>query len=348
MARILFKRRWHEHAQSLGPPTPADDILGRLLDPSELIDRFDATYLDDLPAILAEVHGVTEENAREHARWPELRSLWELGPRPLDDFRVVDLTAVAIEAGADERRWTPLQVSEQQQKRWGYNRARAFRDAAGVRLRRRTDDNGAVEAINQLQADFSHDVSGGDREFAFEELAREATGDPWTRLITDLRECGVLSADEPHLTIGPRWVGEIHYFREGLGLPQAIGLDLFTHDEELVRVGDMHDMPFADSTFGLVYQRNTFDKSYDIRQALRECVRVLRDGGVLITDDCYDYTNGVSPITRTNLKWNRQVLRVLGAEVAEVLYDEEPDATEDWIRRYGQLAVRITKTTPPG
>ena len=109
-----------------------------------------------------------------------------------------------------------------------------------------------------------------------------------------LRETGAVRADEPVLTIGPRWTGEIDYFRERLGLQGTIGLDLFSPDEELIKVGDMHDMPFEDDTFGLVYQRNTFDKSYDIRAALRECVRVLRDGGVLITDDCYAYTEGVS------------------------------------------------------
>ena len=105
----------------------------------------------------------------------------------------------------------------------------------------------------------------------------------------------------------------------------------------------MHDMPFEDDTFGLVYQRNTFDKSYDIRAALRECVRVLRDGGVLITDDCYAYTEGVSELSRTSIKHNDQVLRVLGDHVAEVLHDQETDSEETWIARVGQLAVRIRK-----
>ena len=44
----------------------------------------------------------------------------------------------------------------------------------------------------------------------------------------------LVGADEPVLTIGPRWVGEIHYFRERLALKGTIGLDLFSRDEDLI------------------------------------------------------------------------------------------------------------------
>lgn len=328
----------------LGPETPADEILARLLDRDELIDRFDATYLDDLPEILREVHGVTDDNARAHALWPELERLWDCASRPADAFRIADLQHVLVdEAGVDEARWTPRHAPPEEQRRQKYVRARAFSKAATTRLKGAADRGAAVEAINDLQRDYSAEVNKGRNELAFTELARDETGDPWSPLIKRLRDDGTISADERHLTIGPRWAGEIRYFRDGLGLPQTIGLDLFTNDPELVVVGDMHEMPFEDSSFGLVYQRNTFDKSYDIRRALHECVRVLRSGGVLISDDCYDYVHGVSQLARTNLKRNRQMLRVLGAHAGEVLYDEEPDSNEDWIERCGQLAVTIEK-----
>lgn len=340
-------RRARPSAPPLVPAGPADDHLGRLIDPEECIDRFDATYLDDLPELLRELHGLTDENVREHELWPVVRALWELAGRSPDDdaaaLRLADLGPALVGAGVvDERRWTPRHAPPEEEVRQRYTVARTFRRAAAKRLH---DEAGAdaVEAINRLQVDYSHDVQGGSQDVTFDDLARPETGDPWTPFIIGLRERGVISADEPHLTIGPRWIGEIHYFRGHLGLGATIGLDLFSKDEELVRVGDMHEMPFEDSTFGLIYQRNTFDKSYDIRRVLQECVRVLRDGGVLISDDCYDYTYGVSPLGRTNIKGNRQVLRVLGDSVAEVLYDEEPKADVDWISRYGQLAVRIRK-----
>ena len=344
MAMNLFKQSPKPTQEPpLGEAGPADEILGRLLDPGEIIDRYDASYLDDLPVILAEVHGIDEDNARDHPQWLDLLALWEFGNRPASEFRLADLRETLLQSGVDERRWTPRHAPPDEQKRQKYTRARTFGRAASERLHGAAERVRTVAAIKQLQIDYSHDVQGGKHETVFEALARPETGDPWSSFIVELRERGVISCDEAHLTIGPRWVGEIHYFRDRLGLRQTIGLDLFTHDDELVKVGDMHEMPFDDSSFGLIYQRNTFDKAYDIRRTLHECVRVLRDGGVLISDDCYDYTHGVSQLGRTNIKHNRQVLRVLGDNVAEVLYDKEPASAEDWIARYGQLAVRVKK-----
>lgn len=338
-----FLRRTRSAEPQLAAPTPADDVLARLLDRDRIIDRFDADYLDDLPVLLRELHGITEENAREHERWDDLQALWELGGRPTEEFSVAQLADAALAAGVDRRRWMPVHNSPEGKKRQKYTKVDNWREAAGVRLAEGAKSGDAVEVVNRLQSGYSHDVQGGKFEVRFDALERIETGDPWSPLIKQLVEDGTLRADEPHLTIGPRWVGEIHYFRGGLGLPQTIGLDLFTHDEELVKVGDMHDMPFEDNTFGLIYQRNTFDKSYDIRTALRECVRVLRDGGVLISDDCYDYTDGVSEMARTNIKHNDQVVRAIGANVGEVLYDAETPAEDDWLATVGQVALRIKK-----
>ena len=338
MQSILRRRR--SAPPELAPPVPADELLGRLIEREELVDRFDADYLDDLPEILREVHGITDENAGDD---PRVQELWRLSGRA--PGRLADLGEALVEgAGVDRRRWAPRRNTPEEQKRFKYTRVRNWRQAVGVRLDRGSkSDPSAVEVVNALQSGYSHEVQGGKFEVAFDALERPETGDPWSDLIRSLRTQGVIHADEPHLTIGPRWVGEIHYFRQELGLPGTIGLDLFTHDDELVKVGDMHDMPFDDSTFGLVYQRNTFDKSYDIRSALRECVRVLRDGGVLISDDCYDYTHGVSEMARTNIRHNNQIVRILGPHAAEVLYDRETKSDDDWIDRVGQVAIRVKK-----
>lgn len=316
---------------------PADAILDELIDRDQVIDRFDATYLDDLPDILREAHGVTDQNAREHPLWPKLDALWRVTGRPLETFNLSDLGPSLVEAGVDESRHAPRQVSSRVKHRYRYDRVRIWKSAAGRRV-----DDASAEVVNQLQAEFSRQ-SGGVQEVEFVDLARPETGDPWTPFIRNLVRAGTVASDEPVLTIGPRWKGEIVFFREQLGLGSTIGLDLFSSDESLVRVGDMHDMPFESDTFALVYQRNTFNKSYDIRTALKECVRVLRRGGVLVTDDCYDYTDGVSELARTNIKHNASILRVLGPSVGDVLYDREEESREPWIARVGQLAVTIAK-----
>lgn len=342
--RTLFKRDAQETPVQPAPDGPADEILDRLVERERVIDRFDASYVDDLPQILQELHGITDENARQHERWADLAALWALSGRPESEFSVERLPeALLQDVGVSPERHGPKRVDTATQRRFKYVKTRSWRHAVGLQLGN-TERSGQEERekVNAIQREFSLQ-SGGKREFEFEDLGRPETGDPWSPLLIDLRENGALSSEEPVLTIGPRWVGEIHYFRQKLGLGGTIGLDLFTHDDDLVKVGDMHEMPFEDDTFGVVYQRNTFDKSYDIRRALLECVRVLRDGGVLMSDDCYAYTGGVSEMSRTSIKHNDQIVRVLGDHAGEVLYDRETDSFEDWIERVGQVAVRIKK-----
>jgi SAM-dependent methyltransferase len=315
-------------------------ILDELLNSREIIDRFDATYLDDLPEILHELYGVTASNVREHPLWPKVKELWELTGEPLEAFDLAHLSAALVnEAGVDPRAYGPKEASMRVKRRDRLTRPRAWRLAAGVRL---CDGERSREAINLLQEEFSIQ-NGGDQDVEFHDLSRPETGDPWSPLIRGLVLDGTITEEEPVLTIGPRWVGEIHYFRDVLGLRDTIGLDLFSRDPTLVTVGDMHRMPFGDDTFAMIYQRNTFNKSSDIRTALRECVRTLRAGGVLISDDCYAYTHGVSELARTNIKHNRQIIRVISADVAEVLYDRETESRESWIERVGGLALKVRK-----
>src|SRR5262245_46152868 len=91
MARLRFFRRDAEQVSStLAPAGPADELLGRFLEPTEIIDRYDATYLDDLPAIFAEVHGLTPGNMRGHPRWSDLQELWAATGRAPEDLRIED------------------------------------------------------------------------------------------------------------------------------------------------------------------------------------------------------------------------------------------------------------------
>jgi SAM-dependent methyltransferase len=340
MRLLGLRQRTETAVPERAPEGPFEETLDRLLPREELIDRFDASYLDDLPEILRELHGVDSDRPTDHELWPSLEELWKGAGRDPSDFSVAALPDAVRELPIDHARYEPRRADASVQKRHRYNRVRSWARSRGVRVAQ-AGENGR-EAVNVLQKEYSLQ-SGGAQAYEFEDLARPETGDPWTQFMIGLREQGVVGAEEPVLTIGPRWVSEIHYFRDRIGLRGTVGLDLFSNDEELVKVGDMHDMPFEDSSFALVYQRNTFDKSYDIRKALRECVRILRPGGVLISDDCYAYTAGVSDLSRTSIKHNRQVFRVLGENLDEVLHDQETQSREDWIERVGQLAVRIKK-----
>lgn len=323
-------------------PEGAARLLDQLIDREEVIDRFDASYIDDLPAILREVHGISDETLAEHRLAPQVIELWELSGRARDQLTLADLPRVLVEeVGVDPADYSPKHASRRTRHRYGHDRVRSWRLGSGRRVRTGADGSDR-SIVNEMQAEYSI-RSGGDQAIEFEDLGRPETGDPWTPLFRQLRKRGEIAEHEPVVSIGPRWVGEIDYFRKQIGLRGTIGLDLFSSDEDLIKVGDMHEMPFGDDTFGLVYQRNTFDKSYDIRRALYECVRVLRAGGLLVSDDCYAYTDGVSEMSRTSIKHNRQIVRVIAPNVAELVYDRETDSAEPWIERVGQVAIRIRK-----
>jgi len=77
------------------------------------------------------------------------------------------------------------------------------------------------------------------------------------------------------ICLGARLGEEVAVLRE-LGY-DAIGIDLVPCPP-LVERGDFHHIPFADSTFGLVYC-NSVDHVFDLPQFVAEVRRVLESGG---------------------------------------------------------------------
>lgn len=309
-----------------------------LLPAGRMVDRFDASYLQDLADILRELYGFTSVPETDEPAAAEVRGLASLTGLSVGD-PLVNLAPELRRLGVVEDRFSPPKATQKFKRQNRYDQVPAWQVGQQVVA---GPDAGGVDVINELQKEYSI-LSGGNQDHAFVDLGREATGDPWTPLLQRLAGAGDLRSEEPVLAIGPRWAGEIRYFRDVVGLRGAIGLDLFSRDPALIAVGDMHAMPFPDGTFGVVYQRNTFNKSYDIRRALRECVRVLRDGGVLVSDDCLVYTDGVSELARTSMPSNQWLICFLGETASAVLHDVETPSGEKWFARIGQVAVRIRK-----
>ncbi|MCI5065997.1 class I SAM-dependent methyltransferase [bacterium] len=300
------------------------------------LEQFDFSYIDTLPQILREMHGFQEDGsgggAYEQMILAQLKSVLQLSP----DTPLSALAPALRELGIREEEFRGRRATTSTKTEQRYDQVAIWGDAEGVTVK------DSVDKVNKLQIEYSLQ-SGGNQQFEFTELGRPETGDVWTSRMQQWIRDGLVTAEEPAMTIGPRWASEITYFRETIGLRGTIGLDLFSNDSELVEVGDMHDMPFEDNTFGLVYQRNTFNKSYDLRKAIDECVRVLRPGGIFASDDCMAYTDGVSEIARANVTRLEWYLRYLGDYVDEVLLFNEAVPKADWIKVVGQIAVKIKK-----
>ncbi|MEL6557519.1 MAG: class I SAM-dependent methyltransferase [Bacteroidota bacterium] len=100
-------------------------------------------------------------------------------------------------------------------------------------------------------------------------------------LIKPLSVIETLSKDSTILSIGPRTEGEL-FAMVGYGfLPKNIrGLDLITYSP-WVDIGDMHDMPYDDSSFDVIFAGWVIAYSHTPEIAAKEMVRVVKNGGII-------------------------------------------------------------------
>jgi SAM-dependent methyltransferase len=83
------------------------------------------------------------------------------------------------------------------------------------------------------------------------------------------------------LSVGPRNENEVfHLIAHGF-MPHNIEAIDVVSNSPLVRVADMHDIPFPDASFDVVVSGWTLPYSRNAKLAIREKVRVLRNGGLL-------------------------------------------------------------------
>ena len=218
-------------------------------------------------------------------------------------------------------------MNDEQNSKYGHDRVPTWEKA---RNSTNPDD------INRIQIDYSYFLRGGNKRRAFDDLfCVSLNSDPWTPLILENVQPGSRA-----LCVGCRWEEEVKFFRDILRL-DAVGLDLFSVSE-LVITGDMHQMPFTNGEFKLVYSRNTLNKSRDPRLALSEMARVASGGGIVIIDDMLGYTEGVSPVNRTNVKTIEWYKKFLGLVIDRVLYSKEiPIIDDDSYTNRGLLALKL-------
>jgi SAM-dependent methyltransferase len=94
-----------------------------------------------------------------------------------------------------------------------------------------------------------------------------------------LNQCADLPKDPKILSIGSRNHFELDALSDR-GLTNVQGVDLWSTDSRVVK-GDMHDLPFEDSQFDLIFASHVFEHSYDFPKVAQQCLRVLKPAGYL-------------------------------------------------------------------
>ncbi len=236
------------------------------------------------------------------------------------------------------KKYRPLESNQQTKSENKYDQVDSWDDFENVKLDLDSENR---HKINNLQMSYSVQSGGHQAEQHHSVFwYREGLVEDKNKVFADL----CMNSDEPKrvLCLGPRWASEITFISNVFNC-NAVGLDLFSYDLSLVKVGDMHKMPFVDNQFDIVYQKNTFNKSYDIRKCLDECVRVLKNGGALVSDEILDYKIGVNEIARTSISNNAWYSLYLKDNLDKIILDKQVELNYPWAKNAGLYAAKIKK-----
>jgi len=81
------------------------------------------------------------------------------------------------------------------------------------------------------------------------------------------------------LSIGPRDARELNQVQRKFPKSKVSGVDLFSNDKRIT-LGDMHDLPFVDNSFNIVFAVHVMEHAYNPKQAFSEISRILCKGGI--------------------------------------------------------------------
>ena len=317
---------------------------------------YDRDLIDLLPDMLAENYGVIDRS--DIARLPDLVRLFELlDPEERGAQEITHLPELIAASGADLSKYVSHSKAE-----------RTSRQANDFSHWSEKSVDDSVDAVLTLQKDLGMGAHNeGSKRYDVHRKAsdlkrylRSVTTPPpslmeklqrrsfWEIKLAKWLAGGILQADLPSLSIGPRWVTEIEFFREIVGLRKHIGLDLFTDDAEMVIAGDMHKMPFDDGYFQFIFLKNVVDKSYDVRKLVQEVIRVMQPGGIVVVDQICGY-GATTPLTRTDIQQARNLARIFSRyTVVRELVCEDVDisgigdsAGTNESRNNARLALRL-------
>jgi len=291
--------------------------LDQIIDLPDCVLSYDRDLISSLPDILAENYQITDDAAIARLkpleevcrllaaadgscpRIPELPALLKAANLSLDKYSTrADVSKVSI-AAKEFDQWSEVSanvsltsvIALQKDLGMGTHRIDSGRYDPRLTLGRLRNYLGGVSTP---------------RPSFIERLTRRSF---WHLKLKSWLVMGRLSRDRPSLSVGPRWVTEIEFFREVVGLRQHIGLDLFSDDSDLVIKGDMHQIPFDNNHFQFVFLKNVVDKSYDVRKLVRELIRVVRPGGIVVVDQVCGY-GSTTPLTRTDIQKAANLARI--------------------------------------
>ena len=279
---------------------------------------YDQSLVDQLPCILKEQHNVAADDQIENNQ--DLVTLFKLlTQKPTEDWHIQELPSLIRDSGLAIESFSVKapHLSASMFDRWTEEKADQNLDSVltlqkdlGMGQYNSTLTRHSPELEIPHLKYYLRSVISPPASFK-EKIISRVLGHKtlWEYHFSRWRRSKILSGDKPTLSIGPRWITEVRFFREVVGLNKHIGLDLFSDDSGLVIAGDMHQMPFENNYFNFIFMKNVIDKSYNIRTLVEEIIRVIEPGGIVVVDQVCGYGR-CNPLTRTDIQRSDNLLKL--------------------------------------
>lgn len=326
--------------------------LDRLISIPDCVLSFDKSLVELLPELLIEHYGI---RPGEDGKNSDLSLLMQWAKAKTGKaVSVDDLPGLLKDAGLDTPRYRPLQATDGLSEEFeNWSTATASQNLKGALVLQKNLGQGAH---NAAQKPYDPNDRGGAELRSYLRSVTTPRPSPlervlrlsyWEVKIKLWRLLGLVSGNAPSLSVGPRWTTEVKFFPEIVGLREHIGLDLSSSEPELIKTGDMHNMPLPSDTYGFIFVKNTADKSYEIRKFVRELVRVAAPNGIIVIDQICGH-GAVSPIHRTDVQKAGNLLKLFQANgIVKPLVCIDVDVrplSRDGSTNNARLAVQVLKS----
>jgi hypothetical protein len=144
------------------------------------------------------------------------------------------------------------------------------------------------------------------------------------------------------LCVGPRNEAEVLLLRlYGFRRGNIEAIDLFSYSPR-IKLMDMNDLKYPNDHFDVYYSSAVIKYSPDIHRSIEESIRVTRDGGLMVFGFMFGMPTNLIPTGSELSGGVADLLRLYGAKVDTVFWQEEYRAAPDDIR--AGLIFRLRKS----
>ncbi len=120
------------------------------------------------------------------------------------------------------------------------------------------------------------------------------------------------------LCIGSRYGIEIEAFSQ-LNFKNVTALDIYPRSEKVIE-GDMHELPFSDRSFDIIYTHHSLDHSLFPEKAIEEMFRVSSNNAIWIHTIPFDDYGKEEAI---DFDTSDEILSFLEKYISEIIYKQE-------------------------